>query len=104
MTIKVVRGQVIVFEAHPHDHAGNPVTPANMKLYLNYVHPGNTQGKNDPPIDMEMQTDGVTWLASFDTAAAEEGAAFASIRATAPGGAEDFKFSITANIANPDPT
>jgi len=103
MTIKVVRGQVIVFEAHPHDHAGNPVTPANMKLYLNYVH-SNNLSSTDPPIDMEMQTDGVTWLASFDTAIAEEGAACASIRATAPGGAEDFKFSITANIANPDPT
>ena len=103
MTIKVVRGQVIVFEAHPHDYEGNPVTPASMHLFLNYVHSDNTT-RTDPPIDMEMQTDGLTWLASFDTAIAEEGAAFASIRATAPGGAEDFKFSITANIANPDPS
>jgi hypothetical protein len=103
MTIKVIRGQVLVFEAHPHDHEGNPVVPATMQLYLNYVHSDNAS-KTDPPVDMEMQTDGVTWLASFDTAIAEEGAGFASIRATAPGGAEDFKFSITANIANPDPT
>jgi hypothetical protein len=103
MTIKVVRGQVIVFEAHPHDHEGNPVTPASMHLYLSYMHANGTSSI-DPPIDMEMQTDGLTWLASFDTAIAEEGAAFASIRAIAPGGAEDFKFSITANIANPDPT
>jgi hypothetical protein len=103
MTVKVVRGQVLVFEAKPHDHNGNPVTPASMKLYLNYVHSNNVSS-TDPPIDMEMQTDGYTWLGSFDTQVAEDGAGFASIRATAPGGAADFKFQITANIANPVPT
>lgn len=103
MTIKVVRGQVIVFESHPKDHDGNPVTPSSMHLYLNYKHADGTT-TTDPPIDMEMQTDGQTWLGSFDTQTAEDGPAFASIRSIAPGGAEDFKFTITANIANPDPT
>jgi hypothetical protein len=101
MTTKIVRGQVLVFEAQPKDHNGVPVRPLSMELYLNYKHADGTT-KTDPPIAMERQTDG-SWLGSFDTQIAEDGAGFASIRSVGPGGAEDFKFSIVANVANPDP-
>jgi hypothetical protein len=54
----------------------------------------------DEPINMLMQTGG-TWKADFDTADTKPGAAFASLRATNPPGAEDIKFTIVANPANP---
>jgi hypothetical protein len=101
MTTKVVRGQVITVEAHPHDHAGNPVAPAAMLLYLNYKHANGTVS-TDPAIDMEMQPDGLTWLGSFDSAFAQPGAVFGSIRAELPGLATDFKLQIVSNEANPD--
>jgi hypothetical protein len=47
-----------------------------------------------------VQTDG-TWKADFDTADTKPGAAFASLRAFNPPGAEDIKFTIVANPANP---
>ena len=56
----------------------------------------------DPAIDMDPQTDG-TYRAQFDTKDAEPGAAFASIRAEGPPAADDIKFTIIANAANPDP-
>jgi hypothetical protein len=49
---------------------------------------------------MLMQTGG-TWKADFDTADTKPGAAFASLRAANPPGAEDIKFTIVANPANP---
>jgi len=104
MTTKIVRGQVIVFTAQPKSYTQDPVTPQSVNLYLSYVHAGATQPADDPPIPMELQSDGETWLASFDTQYAEPGAAFASIRSVGPGGAQDFKFSIIANVANPEPT
>ncbi len=51
---------------------------------------------------MDPQTDG-TYRAQFDTKDAEPGAAFASIRAEGPPAADDIKFTIIANAANPDP-
>jgi hypothetical protein len=105
MTDKVVRGQLLVFSSTPKDAANNVVSPATMKLYLNYFHAdGSPTGtvSTDPPIDMDQQTDG-SFRAEFDTKVAEPGAAFASIRAEGPAAADDIKFTIVANVANPDP-
>lgn len=102
MTEKVVRGQLLVFTSTPRDEDGNITTPTSMRLYLNYVHADGTTS-TDPAIDMDPQTDG-SYRAEFDTKDAEPGAAFASIRAEAPPAAEDIKFTIIANAANPDPT
>jgi hypothetical protein len=101
MTDKVVRGQLLVFSSTPKDADGNITTPTSLRLYLNYVHADGTIS-TDPPIDMDPQTDG-SYRAEFDTKDAEPGAAFASIRAEAPPAADDIKFTITANAANPDP-
>jgi hypothetical protein len=101
MTAKVVRGQLLVFNSTPKDADGNVTTPASMRLYLNYVHADGTTS-TDPPIDMDPQTSG-SYRAAFDTKDAEPGAAFASIRAEAPPAADDIKFTIIANAANPDP-
>ncbi len=102
MTEKVVRGQLLVFTSTPRDAAGAITTPTSMRLYLNYVHPGQTVATDDPPIDMDPQTDG-SYRAQFDTKDTEPGAAFVSVRAEAPPAADDFKFTIIANAANPDP-
>ena len=101
MTEKVVRGQLLVFTSTPRDADGSITTPTSLRLYLNYVHADGTTS-TDPPIDMDPQTDG-SFSASFDTKDAEPGAAFASIRAEAPPAADDIKFTIIANAANPDP-
>lgn len=104
MTAKVVRGQLLVFKSTPKDADGNITTPTSMRLWLNYHHPTDPPGENttDAPIDMDPQTDG-SYRAAFDTKVAEPGAAFASIRAEAPPAADDIKFTIVANAANPDP-
>jgi hypothetical protein len=99
MTTKVFRGHLLVFTSTPKDDDGNPVTPSSIKLYLNYPHT-NGVTSTDEPIDMLMQTDG-KWKADFDTADTKPGAAFASLRASNPPGAEDIKFTIVANPANP---
>ncbi len=102
---KVVRGQLLVFKSTPRDADGNITTPTSMKLYLNYPHPTDPpQGPftTDPAINMDPQIDG-TYRAQFDTKVCEPGAAFASIRAEAPPAADDIKFTIVANEANPDP-
>ncbi len=101
MTEKVVRGQLLVFTSTPLDADGAATTPTSLRLYLNYVHADGTTS-TDPAIDMDPQTDG-TYRAQFDTKDAEPGAAFASIRAEGPPAADDIKFTIIANAANPDP-
>ncbi len=101
MTDKVVRGQLLVFTSTPKDADGNTTTPTSLRLYLNYAHADGTI-YTDPAIDMEAQTDG-SYRAEFNTGVAEPGAAFASIRAEAPAAADDIKFTIIANAANPDP-
>ncbi len=101
MAEKIVRGQLLIFTSTPKDADGNVVAPDSLKLYLNYPHADGTVS-TDAPIDMEAQTDG-TYRAEFDTKVAEPGAAFASIRAELPPAADDIKFTITANAANPDP-
>lgn len=101
-TTKVIRGQLLVFTSVPQDADGNPVVPGTMQLYLNYVHADGITS-TDAPIDMDPQTDG-SFKAEFDTKDSEPGAAFASIRAEGPPAADDIKFTIIANAANPDPT
>ncbi len=101
MAEKIVRGQMLIFTSTPKDVNGNPVVPGSMKLYLNYPHADGTTS-TDPPIDMDPQTDG-SYTAEFDTKVAEPGAAFVSVRAEGPPAADDIKFSIIANAANPDP-
>jgi hypothetical protein len=102
MVTKVVRGEVLTFAAMPTDTLGKPVEPVAVDLYVNYVHATGITS-TDPAIPMEMSTDGSTWTAAFDTASALPGAGFASIRASSPNGAADFRFSIVANAANPPP-
>lgn len=101
MATKVTRGQLLVFTAAPKDELGVAIVPTTLQLYLNYVHADGTTS-TDVPIDMEQQSDG-TFRAEVDTADMNPGAAFASLRAESPAGAEDIKFTITANAANPDP-
>lgn len=101
MTDKIVRGALLVFTSRPKDVDGQPVEPGTVRLYLNYVHADETTS-TDPPIDMELQTDG-SYRAEFDTSVAEPGPVFASIRTTLPSAADDIKFTLTANVANPDP-
>ena len=105
MTEKYVRGQLLVFTSTPRDADGVITTPTSLQLYLNYRHPTDPpEGPftTDTPIDMDPQTDG-SYRAEWDTKDAEPGAAFASIRAEAPPAADDIKFTIIANAANPDP-
>lgn len=99
MTDKFVRGQLLVFTATPTDSLGNAIQPASVKLYLNYPHTDGTSS-TDVAIEMDVQTDG-SYVAEFDTADTSPGAAFASIRAETPAGAQDLKFTIIANAANP---
>lgn len=100
MTLKIVRGQLVVFTSSPKDADGNDVTPSHIRLYLNYPHVNGTT-VTDEAIEMDLQTDG-NWKADFDTAIAAPGTVFASIRAHDPPAAEDLKFTIVANRANPD--
>ena len=101
MTEKIVRGQLLNFKSTPRDPTGEIVTPDSVKLYLNYVHADGTTS-TDPAIEMASNTDG-TFTAQFDTKICEPGPAFASVRAENPSSADDIKFTITANAANPDP-
>lgn len=102
MVDKVVRGQKIIFRSTPRDENESSVQPATVKLYLNYVHANTGTASTDSPIDMDQSTDGV-YEAEFDTKVADAGDAYASVRSTSPAGAEDIKFKIIANPANPDP-
>lgn len=100
MTTKVVRGQLMTFIATPLDSVGAAADPDNVVLYLNYPHADGTSSTDT--VTMTDQNDG-TWLAEFDTSAAEPGALFVSLRAISPTAAEDLKYMIIANTANPDP-
>ncbi len=100
MTTKVVRGQLMTFIATPLDNLGAAANPASVVLYLNYPHADGSSSTDT--VTMTDQNDG-TWLGEFDTSAAEPGALFVSLRATSPGAAEDIKYTIVANSANPDP-
>lgn len=100
MTTKYVRGQLLVFTATPLDAAGAPMSPASVKLYLNYIHAADGTASTDSAVDMELQTDG-SYMAEFDTGDIEPGPVFASIRTESPASAADLKFTITANAANP---
>ena len=98
---KVVRGQLLVFTSTPRDADGSiPRRPACGSISTICMPIGTTS--TDPAIDMDPQMDG-TYRGQFDTKDAEPGAAFASIRAEAPPAADDIKFTIIANAANPDP-
>lgn len=101
MAEKIVRGQVITFSATPKDSDGNLVTPGTIRLYVNYIHADGTRSTDDPT-DMDPDTEG-SYSATFDTAQAKAGTASASVRTTSPGAAADFKFTITAEPANPNP-
>ena len=101
MTEKIVRGTLLHFRSVFTGVNGGPAEPDTVKLYLNYVHADGTTS-TDAPIIMDQQTDG-SFHGTFDTSVAEPGAAFASVRAENPSAAEDIKFTITANAANPDP-
>lgn len=100
MADKIVRGQLITFYANPKDYLGDAITPEAMKLFLNYKHT-DTGATSTDEIEMDMLTDG-TWKGEFDTRVCDPGTVFASIRALAPPAADDIKFTITANAANPN--
>lgn len=100
MATKVVRGQTMTFIATPKDYLDNIVTPASVVLYLNYPHADGVVSTDT--VTMEANSDG-TWEGEFDTSAAEAGPLFVSIQAEGPSAAEDLKYSIVANAANPDP-
>ncbi len=100
MTTKVVRGQLMTFIATPLDSVGAAANPNSVVLYLNYPH-ADGESTTDT-VSMTDQNDG-TWSAEFDTSVAEPGALFVSLRATSPTAAEDLKYTIVANTANPDP-
>lgn len=101
MTTKIVRGQLMTFIATPKDYLGNAVTPDSVTLYANYPHGDGTVSTDT--ITMAAQSDG-TYLADFDTGSAESGTLQCSFRSVNPAAAEDLKFTLTANAANPDPT
>ncbi len=100
MATKVVRGQLMTFIATPKDYLDVSVTPASVTLHLNYPHANGTTTTDT--VAMVNQNDG-TWKAEFDTGDAEPGALFVSLQAESPAAAEDIKYSIVANAANPDP-
>ncbi len=100
MATKVVRGQLMTFIATPTDYLGDPVTPASLVLYLNYLHANGTASTDT--VTMDHQTGG-EWQAEFDTSVALPGPLFVSLQAEGPTAAQDEKFSIVANAANPDP-
>ncbi len=99
MATKVVRGQTMTFIATPADALGNTVSPASVKLYINYPHADGTSSTET--VVMDQNTDG-TWEADFDTSVSKPGALFVSVQAEGPSAAEDLKFSIVANSANLD--
>ena len=103
MATKVVRGQLMTFIAEPTDYLGAPVTPDSLTLYLNYVHANGTTSTDE--VEMELQTGGGTWQAEFDTSVvgAQGGPLFVSLQAEGPSAAQDEKFTIVANNANPAP-
>lgn len=101
MATKIIRGQKVTFIAEPKDYLDQPVTPASLKLYVRYVHMGDTEATPDPAINMDPQTDG-TWIAEFDTSGATNGPLFVSMQAEGPSAADDDKLSIVANAANLD--
>lgn len=100
MATKVVRGQVITFIAVPKDYLDVAVNPDSITLYLNYLHADGTASTDE--MEMVDQNDG-TWAADFDTSSTLVGPLFCSLQATNPDAAEDLKFSIVANAANPAP-
>jgi hypothetical protein len=101
MVVKVVRGQLMVFNSAPLDELGLAVVPTTVRLHLNYIHFGETVARSDPAIDMVYQVDG-TFRFEFDTKDTEPGSLFVSIRTTGPPSAWDAKYQITANAANPE--
>ena len=102
MATKVVRGQLMTFIAEPTDYLGAPVTPDSLMLYLNYLHADGTASTET--VEMEATTGDGTWQGEFDTSVAMPGPLFVSLQAEGPTAAQDEKFTIVANAANPAPT
>jgi hypothetical protein len=101
MAEKHIRGEMLIFAASPKDELGNSVTPATIRLYLNYKHANGTIS-TDSPIDMTLITAGM-YETAFDSKVCEPSTLFWSIRTVSPSSAQDGKISIVANAANPDP-
>ena len=101
MTQKIFRGTVMTFTSEPRDGGGAIISPASVKMYVNYKHSDGTIS-TDAPTDMDEVTDG-TFEAEFNTNVCMPGTLFVSVRSTNPGAAEDLKFNIIANAANPAP-
>lgn len=103
MSDVIVRGNVLTVTASPKDGNGNPVAPSSVEMFLTYTDSTGAQTTHGP-LTMSSNTAGDTWTGSFDTSVAMEGPLFGSVRAINPSAAADFKWRLSANPPNPDPT
>lgn len=95
------RGDVITFTASPEDADGNPIDPATVRLYINFL---GANGREDAaPISLAENTDG-TWDGQWDTSGigAKQGKVDWAIRTTGPDAASQGSFMLDVNLANPD--
>ena len=95
MTTVYVRGQVVTISSTFLDENAEPTTPENPVLHYAFDVSGVTTVDQ---VDMMESTDG-EWTASIDTATADDGIVYWTIRAT--GVAEEGNFRLVANRANP---
>lgn len=95
------RGDVISFVATPENANGDPVDPATVVLYINYLADSGRQ--DAAPITLSENTGGV-WGGSWDSAGigAKQGIVYWAIRTTGPDSASQGSFMLDANLANPD--
>lgn len=94
----IVRGNVIEWAASFLDAEGAPSEPDSVVLTVNFM--GST-GRSETDITMSENTDG-EWAGTWDSSEARKGRVHWAIRTYNPAAADEGRFDLTANLANPD--
>lgn len=97
----IVRGNLVEFATTFVDSESAVLTPASATLTLNFRN-GDGVRENES-IEMDADSDGEIFTASWDSAVAKPGLVYWSAQASDPEAAVDGEFEITANPANPSP-
>lgn len=97
----IVRGNIIDFATTFTGADSEVLTPASATLTVNFRSANGDRVDED--IEMDADSAGEVWTATWDSAVAKPGAVYWSAQASDPEAAVDGDFEISANPANPGP-
>lgn len=101
-----VRGAVVVFSTVFSTPYQSGTQPSSVSILISYTTDSTTGAKVASPasITASLQSDGVTWLASWDSSVAASGPVdwFLSCNGVARA-VDEGTFALAVNSANPDP-